>query len=125
MALPQPERVAPTTGDREAVASDADGQQRLRLMRPETSGKPPILEVLPAALRREAFPVRCVCPHCAPELNDVQRAAYERVERDWRVTRIFWCDANDYQLVDLIRAEQAESAAAPPARPAQRGAGPA
>lgn len=111
MALPQPESVVPAADRGRATAPESDHPQRLRLMKGETATKPPILEVLPAALRREAFPLRCVCQHCEPDLNEVQRAAYERVERDWRMARIFWCDAHDYQLVELIQAERALAAA--------------
>jgi len=71
---------------------------------------PPILEVLPAALRRDAAPVRCVCRHCTPNLSDVQRAAHERVQEDWRATRIAWCEAHGYQLLDLIQAEKEATA---------------
>jgi len=69
------------------------------------SALPPILEALPAALHRDAAPVRCVCRRCAPNLSDVQRAAHERVQDDWRATRIAWCEAHGYQLLDLIQAE--------------------
>ncbi len=72
--------------------------------------RPPILEVLPAALHRDAAPVRCVCRRCAPNLSDVQRAAHERVQEDWRATRIAWCEAHGYQLLDLIEAENEAAA---------------
>ncbi len=71
----------------------------------ETAPRPPILEVLPAALRREPGSERCFCSHCAPNLTDTQRAARERVKDDWRITRISWCFAHGYQYLDLILAE--------------------
>ena len=67
--------------------------------------RPPVLEALPPELRREASPVRCVCTHCAPNMTDTQRAAHERVKQDWRATRVAWCDAHGYLLVDLLQAE--------------------
>ncbi|MDQ1483607.1 MAG: hypothetical protein QOF35_1683, partial [Actinomycetota bacterium] len=42
--------------------------------------------------------------------SDVQRAAHERVEEDWRYARVAWCDAHGYLFLDLIRAENAEAA---------------
>ena len=66
---------------------------------------PPILEVLPAVLRREAFPQHCSCEHCVPDWSEAQRAAHQRVEEDWRYARVAWCDAHGYQLAELIRAE--------------------
>lgn len=73
--------------------------------REDTTARPPILDVLPSALRRQPATEACFCTHCAPELSDTQRAARERVKEDWRITRIAWCFAHDYQFVDLIRAE--------------------
>ena len=70
-----------------------------------TSDLPPILDVLPPVLRRDSSPETCLCPHCAPGLTAAQRAAHERVQDDWRFTRIAWCDAHGYQFLDLIRAE--------------------
>lgn len=67
--------------------------------------RPPILEVLPVELRREALPGGCACPHCAPGMTDLQRAAHERVQHDWTATRIAWCEAHGYLLGDLLQAE--------------------
>lgn len=71
----------------------------------DSATRPPILDVLPAALRRQPASDQCFCSHCAPNLSDTQRAARERVKDDWRITRIAWCFAHDYQFVDLILAE--------------------
>lgn len=64
-----------------------------------------ILDALPPELRRDAAPRPCICSHCAPRLTAVQRAAHERVDRDWIATRIAWCDAHGYPVLDLIRAD--------------------
>ncbi len=71
----------------------------------ESAARPPILDVLPDALRRHPDSDRCFCPHCEPNLSDTQRAARERVKDDWRITRIAWCFAHGYQFLDLILAE--------------------
>jgi hypothetical protein len=77
--------------------------------------RPTVLEALPPELRRDASPLRCICSHCAPRLTEVQRAAHERVERDWIATRIAWCESHGYPVLDLIRAD-IEATATPPAR---------
>ena len=79
--------------------------------RRRNQARPPILEVLPAELRRDALPGRCLCDRCAASMSEAQRAAHERVERDWRYTRIAWCEAHGYPYVELIRAEMPSSSA--------------
>lgn len=79
--------------------------------------KQDILAALPPELQRDATPRRCICSHCAPRLSAVQRAAHERVERDWIATRIAWCDAHGYPVLDLIRADIAATAPATAAEP--------
>jgi hypothetical protein len=70
----------------------------------EYQARPPILDVLPAALRQESRQ-QCFCQLCAPALSDIQRAAHERVLDDWRFTRVAWCVAHGYTLLDLFQAE--------------------
>jgi len=74
-------------------------------LRPRREAKPPVLDVLPYELRRESAPEWCFCRTCAPDQTDAQRAAHERVERDFRATRQAWCDVHGYLLIELIRAE--------------------
>jgi hypothetical protein len=38
-------------------------------------------------------------------LSEAQRRAHERVELDWIATRIAWCEAHGYDLLELIRAD--------------------
>ena len=71
----------------------------------KNGARPPILDVLPAVLRRQPTFQKCFCRNCAPTLSDNQRAAHERVQDDWRFARIAWCDAHGYQFLDLIQAE--------------------
>jgi hypothetical protein len=80
----------------------------------EAPARPPILDVLPAVLRRQPGSDACFCSHCAPSLSETQRSARERVKDDWRITRIAWCFAHDYQFLELIQAENAATG-----RPAQ------
>jgi hypothetical protein len=90
-------------------------------MRNRRPPKPPIQEALPPELRRGASPARCACNHCGPMLSEAQRRAHERVEHDWIATRIAWCEAHGYDLLDLIRADIAagEATAAERGRVAQ------
>ena len=74
-------------------------------MRNRKPPKPPLQEALPPELRRGASPARCACNHCGPMLSEAQRRAHERVELDWIATRIAWCEAHGYDLLELIRAD--------------------
>ena len=76
--------------------------------REESEIRPPILEVLPAALSQDMSPQRCACRRRGSDLTEVQRAAHERVHEDWRIMRVQWCDAHGYQLAELLRAERAQ-----------------
>lgn len=72
----------------------------------EVTFRPPILDVLPAALRQDRSAARCICRSGA-ELSEPQREAHERVHEDWRLMRAAWCDANGYALFELLTAERA------------------
>ena len=69
--------------------------------------RPPILEVLPAVLSKQMSPQWCVCQRAGAELGEEQRSAHDRVHFEWHLMRAYWCDAHDYLVADLLRAEQA------------------
>ncbi len=80
-------------------------------MKPRRLDRPPVLEALPAALRRDASPpARCTCSSCVPGLTEAERVAEQEVLDAWNEARATWCRANGYTVLELLRSERPRKA---------------
>jgi hypothetical protein len=75
-------------------------------MRRRTKSLAPILAALPAELRLEASPQRCVCEGCHPGMDDDERKAEQTLQDAWSDARAQWCKDHGYGVLELLRAER-------------------